>query len=138
MEIIEIPFTKHIGIKTKDKEHLKLESTSTVKNHLDTIHASAQFALAETQSGLYLELAFPAYKGKVIPLLRSSSVKYKNPATKEIYAVASATKESLEKFEIQFLKKGRASITVSVEVRDSDEVVTMIGEFVWFVQKMKR
>lgn len=62
MEIVEIPFTKHIGLK-QENETLKLEPLATVKNHIDTIHASAQFALAETQSGLFLELAFPEYKG---------------------------------------------------------------------------
>lgn len=136
MEITAIPFSKHIGVKRKEESTLKLELTPTVKNHIGSIHASAQFALAETQSGLYLELAFPEYKGKVVPLLRSSSVKYKNPATKEVYAVATASEESLERFEAQFLKKGRATITVNVEVRDSDELVTMVGEFGWFVQKI--
>lgn len=57
MNITEIPFTKHIGVKRKEEGTLKLEPTPTVKNHIDTIHASAQFALAETQTGLYLELA---------------------------------------------------------------------------------
>ena len=70
-----------------------------------------------------------------MPLLRASTVKYKQPATKEIYAVASVDNESKEKFEARFLKKGHASITIGVELRDSDDIVTMVGEFTWFIQK---
>jgi len=120
----------------KDEKALKLACHSNVQNHIGTIHAAAQFALAETQSGHYLSSIFPQYKGKFIPLLRSSSVKYKSPASSEIYAVATAKAEDLKKFEAQFLKKGRATISVEVKVIDNNEVVTMQGEFGWFIQKL--
>ena len=135
MPFMDIPFAKHVGIQKKDEGTLMLVETEGVQNHIQTIHAGAQFTLAETQSGLYLRSLFPEYAEKVIPLLRSSSVKYKHPATKEIVAIATVDDESKEKFETQFLKKGRASITIAVELRDSDDVVTMMGEFTWFVQK---
>ena len=137
MNVTQIPFAKHVGIKRKDEGTLKLESTEVVQNHIQSIHASAQFTLAETQSGLYLQLLFPEYAEQVIPLLRGSTVKYKHPATTDIYAIASVDEVAKEKFETQFLKKGRASITIAVELRDSDEVVTMQGEFTWFVQNIK-
>jgi len=133
---MSIPFVNHVGIEEKDKKTLILAFKENVQNHIGTMHAAAQFALAETQSGFYLESIFPEYKGKIIPLLRSSSVKYKNPATTEVYGVATASVESLEKFEVQFLKKGRATITVFVELRDTNNVVTMLGEFGWFIQRV--
>jgi len=135
MPSIDIPFAKHVGIEKKEEGTLMLVETEVVQNHIQTIHGAAQFALAETQSGLYLRSLFPEYAEEVIPLLRSSSVKYKHPATKEIVAIATVDDESKEKFEAQFLKKGRASITIAVELRDSNDVVTMMGEFTWFVQK---
>jgi len=134
---MDIPFVRYVGIRKGDKEYTSLAFCDNIKNHIGTIDASAQFTLAETESGYYLESLFPQYKGKIIPLLRSSSVKYKNPATKDIYAIATASQEVLEKFEKQFLKKGRASITVQVKVVDVDEVVTMVGEFTWFIQKLE-
>ena len=134
MEFI-VPFVHEMGIEKKDEEHLKLACHENVTNHIRSIHAGALFTLAETQSGFYLESIFSSYKGTFIPLLRASSVKYKMPATTEVYAIAEASKESLEKFETQYLKKGRASITVSVELRDIDEVLVMLGEFSWFVQR---
>ena len=136
MQVTDIPFAKHIGIERKEEGTLKLEATDVVQNHIQTIHASAQFALAETQSGLYLQILFPEYKDQVIPLLRGSTVKYKQPATKEIYAVASVDEKSREKFLALFEKKGRASITVMVELRDVDDLITMQGEFTWFMQKL--
>jgi len=133
---MNIPLVSHLGIENKDEQTLKLECHSNIQNHIGTIHASAQFALAETQSGYYLSSIFPQYKGKFIPLLRSSSVKYKSPASSEIYAVATAKAEDLEKFEAQFLKKGRATISVEVKVIDINDIVTMQGEFGWFIQKI--
>ena len=133
---MDVPLVTHLGIEEKDKITLKLECHSNVQNHIGTIHAAAQFALAETQSGHYLTSIFPEYKGKILPLLRSSTVKYKHPAQSEVYAVAFAKDEDLKKFESQFIKKGRASITVEVKVMDVDGVVTMQGEFGWFIQKI--
>ena len=133
---MNIPLATHLGIEEKDEKTLKLECHSHVQNHIGTIHAAAQFALAETQSGHYLTVLFPQYKGKILPLLRSSTVKYKNPASSEIYAEAFAKDEALEKFEAQFLKKGRASIVVDVTVMDEEGVITMQGEVNWFIQKL--
>ena len=137
MDVTHIPFAKHIGIEKKEEGTLKLEPTTVVQNHIQTIHASAQYALAETQTGLSLQLEFPQLVGNVVGLLRGSSVKYKHPATTQITAHASISTESKEKFERQFSKKGRASIMVLVWLRDEAGVVTMEGEFNWFVQKLE-
>ena len=136
MEVTNIPFAKHIGIERKEEGTLKLESTEVVQNHIQSIHASAQFALAETQTGLFLQLEFPELEGKVVGLLRGATVKYKNPARTSIYAVASIEDETKEKFLTQFMRKGRASIMVKVEVLDVEDVITMQGEFTWFVQNI--
>ena len=136
MEVTNIPFAKHIGIERKEEGTLKLEFTEVVQNHIQSIHASAQFALAETQTGLFLQLEFPELEGKVVGLLRGSTVKYKNPARTSIYAVASIEDETRDKFLTQFMRKGRASIMVKVEVLDVEDVITMQGEFTWFVQNI--
>jgi len=135
MEVTEIPFVKHIGI--IEESQLTLAPALEVTNHIGTIHASAQFALAETQSGLFLQEEFSDIEGEVLPLLRSSTVKYKSPATTKLKAVAIVSDEIKEKFKEQFLKRGRATIAVEVKLLDSDDVVTMVGEFVWFVQRLK-
>ena len=137
MQVTEIPFVKHIGIEQEESQ-LFLAPILDVENHIGTIHASAQFALAETQSGLFLQEEFSDIEGEVLPLLRSSTVKYKSPATTKLKAVATVSDEVKSKFKEQFLKKGRATIAIEVELRDSEDVVTMVGEFVWFVQRVNR
>ena len=135
MEVTEIPFVKHIGIEQEGSQ-LALSSSYELGNHIGTIHASAQFALAETQSGLFLQEEFSDIEGEVLPLLRSSTVKYKSPATTKLKAVAIVSNEVKEKFKEQFLKRGRATIAVEVKLLDSADVITMVGEFVWFVQRL--
>lgn len=136
MDVTQIPFAKHIGIERKEECTLKLEPTLTVQNHIQTIHASAQYALAETQTGLFLQREFPELEGKVVAVLRGSSVKYKNPASSTLTAHASLKGESREKFLTSIHKKSRASITVMVELQDEDGTITMIGEYNWFVQRI--
>ena len=132
--MLEVPFVNHVGIE-KDSE-LKLNVREELKNHIETIHASAQFTLAETASAECLMDAFPQYVGKVIPMLRSSTVKYKSPAVSILRAKASLSKEAKEKFAKQFERRGQGVIVVEVELFDENLHVTMKGEFVWFVQKI--
>ena len=136
MDVTQIPFARHVGIEKKEEGTLKLEATQVVKNHIQTIHASAQFALAETQSGLFLQLEFPELVGKVAGLLRSSSVKYKNPASTSIYAIASIEEDAKEKFLRQLEKKGRALISINTLLKDENDIVVMSGTFAWYIHKI--
>ena len=136
MEIVEIPFVKHVGIQ-QTNDILSLEYDSHLLNHLDTLHAGALFTLAETASGIYLQSLFPEYKDKVLPLLRSSNIQYKKPTTKNVFAYASVERESQEKFEQQLLKKNRGVIIIYIDLKDTDEVIVMSGEFHWYVELRK-
>lgn len=131
-----IPFANHIGIKAHDSQTLELETRNSVHNHVATVHAAAQFTLAETQSGLYLLSLFPNQSESMMPLLRTSTVKYKNPAKTKLRAEAKVDILDKRKFELQFTKKGRALLTVYIKLKDTHGVVTMEGSFVWYVQKI--
>lgn len=137
MNVIEIPFVKKVGITQSEKGELELSFTDETHNHLQTIHASAQFTLAETASGKYLQTLFPELVGNVIPVLRGASIKFKKPAVKTILAYPSVADESQEKFTAQFSKKGRASVTVDVEIKDIENTVTCIATYNWFVTKIE-
>ena len=131
MDVLEIPFVKHVGIK-KDNG-LTLDAKEELQNHIKTIHASAQFTLAETASGECLMKEFLQYKGKVIPLLRSSTVKYKSLATSTLRAKASLTKEAKEKFLKQFKRRGEGIVSVDVVLLNENSLVTMEGKFIWLL-----
>ena len=134
MKVIDVPFANFIGI--KEEENLSLDFKDEVKNHVKTIHASAQFTLAETKSGLYLVELFPDLSGKVVPLLRDAKIKYKKPALEKIIAFANIEDEEIEKFKAIFDKKGRGSISVKVQVKDINNVLCSEGEFSWFIQAL--
>ena len=135
MNVLEIPFVKKVGI-SKNNNNLELAFTTDTHNHLETIHASAQFTLAETASGEYLQNLFPELVGKVIPVLREASVKFRKPAVNNIIAYPSMTDEAKDKFNLQFTNKGRASICIEVEIRDIENTLTSTASYNWFVQKI--
>jgi thioesterase domain-containing protein len=138
MNVTEIPFNKSIEITTSNLEEqtLELEFKDHLKNHLGTFHASAQFALAEACSGQALQLQFPNLASKVVPVLRKSDIKFKRPAQSKIRARAQIDDQTTDKFRSQFERKGRATISVSVEIIDQEDTVTMTGSFEWFIQKL--
>ena len=137
MNVIEIPFVDKVGIQRNTDGVLELPFYKGVQNHLETIHASAQFALAETASGEILQKSFPELVGKVVPVLRGSEIKFKKPATKTISAHPTVSDEAISKFREQFKKKRRSSISVDVKIKDSENVVTCVSTFKWFVQSIE-
>lgn len=139
MDVTEIPFVKKVGINhsANDEGKLELPFNKDTHNHLATIHASAQFTLAETASGEYLQTLFPELVGKVIPVLRDATVKFKKPAVKTILAYPSVADEAVEKFSAQLNQKGRAIISVAVDIKDIENTVTCVASYNWFVQKLE-
>jgi len=135
MEATNIPFVKLIDLKQRDK-NLSLDFKDDIQNHLHTIHAGAQFTLAKTQSGIYLQNIFPHLDGKVIPILRDAQIKYKKPAQSKIKAKATISEESIDKFNKQFERKSRALIIVNVDILDSNDICTSSAVFSWFIQKV--
>ena len=133
IEATDIPFVKHIGIKEIDNV-LSLNLKKSVCNHVETIHAAAQFTLAETESGMHLQSLFPELEQKVIPLLREGKIKYIKPAAMKITARSFVEEEAVEKFKIQFARKGRALLQIRVEIKDVNNVLTSEARYTWFVQ----
>ena len=136
MNVLEIPFVQKVGLSRNRDGYLTLPMDKSNENHIQTVHASAQFTLAETLSGEALQKMFPHLAGQVVPILRESEIKFKKPATGEVYGLAHIDNAMKEKFEEQLAKKGRASISVNVEIKDTNEIVTSLGRFDWFVQKL--
>ena len=136
MNVIEIPFVKKVGIAQSSNGNLEPPFSNDTHNHLATMHASAQFTLAETASGEFLQTLFPELVGKVISVLRDATVKFKKPAVKKIIAYPSISDEVRIKFNEQFSKKGRASICVDIDIKDIEGTVTCVASYNWFVQKI--
>lgn len=134
MDVTKIPFVQTVGIVKNSQGGLILPFKKAIYNHLNTMHASAQFTLAESASGEYLQILFPELSGKVIPLLRSSEIKFKKPTSKELSAHAWVSEEDRLAFYEQFKKKKRALICVTMNLKDSDDILTCSATFNWYIQ----
>jgi len=133
---VDVPFARHIGIQYDDAGRPEIAFSPHLQNHLGTMHASAQFALAETASGIYLEALFPELANKVFPVLREGKVKFRQPTETSIAARASVAEAAIAAFREQLTKKGRGTIEVSVEIKDTDDIVTCSCTFKWFVRQL--
>ena len=134
MNVLEINYVKKVGLRRDGENNLNLKFEEENLNHLGTLHASALNLLAETASGEFLEIHFPQYASKVLPILRSATLNYKKPATQDVYATASITPQNEEKFIQLFSKKNRASIDVEVLLKDYAGTLCAKGTFNWFIQ----
>ncbi len=140
MNTVEIPFNKFVGIsrpENRKKALLELQAGENLKNHLGTVHASAQFALAEACSGEYLLNKFKDYSENIIPVVRKTETKYKNPAVGTLYAKAGLDPEVESSVMARLEKKGRVVIPVQVEVFNSENQTTMTARIDWFIQKVE-
>jgi acyl-coenzyme A thioesterase PaaI-like protein len=134
MDVLKIPFVRKVGITRTHEGALQLPFDKSVQNHLQTVHASAQFALAENASGEMLQTLFPELVGKVVPVMRDSQIKFRRPANTTLIAHPSVADEEIDKFRAQFERKGRSTIAVGVELKGADGEVVCTALFNWFVQ----
>ena len=86
-------------------------------------------------AGFTLQRHFPHLTDSVIPVLRKSELKFRRPAQSTILAKAYLDAKAKEDFELQLEKKGRATITVPVEITDQQGHTTLVGTYEWYVQK---
>jgi hypothetical protein len=140
MDITEVPFNKFVGIARPDGEPgylLQLCDSTDYENHLGTVHASAQLALAEATSGEHLMKQFPEFGQGVLAVVRRMEAKFRNPLKGKVMSRARISKEEADKITELLQTKGRGLIGVEVEVVGADGVVGLIATVEWFVQKQK-
>src|SRR5574340_502117 len=142
MDVTQIPFNRFLKIlkcEPSDEGLLMLRESECYANHLNTVHASAQFALGEAASGEYLLERFKDIPDKelLIPVVRNAEVKFKKPGKGAIKASAKITEDLVNQAIASIEKKGRALIPVSVSISDSAGNITMTATYEWYVQKGK-
>ncbi|MCL2119914.1 MAG: DUF4442 domain-containing protein [Planctomycetaceae bacterium] len=133
MDILTIPFNRLIGLEiSEDSGYLmQLPAKREYENHIQTVHASALFALAEASSGLCLLREFSGL-ANAVPVVRNVEVKYRKPGQGMIRSKASLNVDKgtvLETLKI----KHRALIPVQVTLHDAGAVLIMQATFEWFV-----
>ena len=138
MDIAAIPFHRLIGIRAvRAGEHgmVALDDARDLHNHLDTIHAAAQYALAEACSGAELLACLGDLADEVVPVLRRAEVKYRHPARGTLYASASLSADDEARVRSELAAKGRSMVEIDVQVADSARTVVLTATLGWFLQR---
>lgn len=136
MDVSAIPFNRFLGLRAGGTA-LTLPADPKYLNHLGTVHASAQFALAEAASGQWLLERFGEAAADYMAVVRHADIKFRRPATGELTARADATPEEAERFIETLTRRGRAAIEVRVEVLGADGSATLESSFEWFAQRVR-
>jgi acyl-coenzyme A thioesterase PaaI-like protein len=140
MDITEIPFNRFLGLRRPADPSagiLELEDAPRYLNHIGTVHAAAQFALAEACSGEFLLARFAPLAAGHLAVVRRAEIKFRKPASGALQARASAPEEELRKLEADLAAKGRGFLSVRVEVVDVKGEATLQAVLGWYVQKIE-
>jgi acyl-coenzyme A thioesterase PaaI-like protein len=140
MNVLDLPFNKIISVKKSEVSDtiFMLEDQEKYHNHLGTVHASAQYALAEATSGEIIERNLGDWNGAYFPVVRRVEVKYKNPAKGRLFSTGYLDPDKTTKAKKELSEKGRALIDISVKITDDEKNTTFEGVFTWFIMKNKK
>ncbi|MBA4374218.1 MAG: thioesterase [Thermodesulfovibrio sp.] len=140
MNVLDLPFNQILLLKPSDLPDtiLMLEDELKYQNHLGTVHASAQYALAEATSGEVLERNFGDWNGAYFPVVRRVEVKYKNPAKGKLFSSGFIAADSAVKAKTELSEKGRTLVDVQVKIADEAKSITFESTFTWFIAKDKK
>ncbi len=112
-----------------------LENLPSYQNHIGSIHAGILFSFAEYKSGMFLQKSFKELSKDALPLLRESSIKYKETAFGKVWAKVTVDKDDMERFTQTYQKRGRGIIEIKVDVVDKDQKLVAAANFKWFIAK---
>jgi acyl-coenzyme A thioesterase PaaI-like protein len=137
MHVTDLPINHLLGIRLAPvgSEHiLELPDAPLLRNHLGTIHVTAQFALAEAASGEFLLAALGPRQDEVVGVLRRAEIKCSRPANGDLRAWARfETSDEAASFAAMWHHR-RTNINVRVEIRDATNTLTMRTTHGWFLQ----
>src|ERR1041385_7123665 len=138
MHVTDLAINKALGMQLAPAGNghiLEMPETPLLLNHVGTVHASAQFALAEASSGEFLLRQLGEVKDQVFAVLRTSDVKFRKPAHGALRASARFVEGVAETLSAELTTRGRALVSVLVEIADAQGVITMTGQYDWFLQR---
>src|SRR5579864_3697668 len=101
MDILAIPFNQLLGIKRAQRDPpylLELDDRESYANHIGTVHACAQLALAEASSAEYLLRTFKDDGQDAVAVVRTVQAKFRKPLKGRAYSKARIEPDEVRKF----------------------------------------
>lgn len=140
-ELIEnIPLNKTMGIVlsevTGETAVATLAEQAAYHNHIGTPHAGAIFAVAEAASGACVGAAFVEEMGRLTPLAKEATIRYRKVARGDLTATATLLEPRADLLaRLPSAEKG-VEAQVKVVVTDGAGVATSEVRVTWFLKKM--
>lgn len=134
--VIELPFNRFLGLQpaAAPPQLLELPAGAQYLNHLGTVHASAQLALAEAYSGEFL-LRVLGPEAAAVPVVRRFEAKFRKPANGSITSTISTPSETPDAVRADLASKGRAMVSIAVDLHDASGAHTLSAAVEWFIAR---
>ena len=136
ISVQDLPFNKLIGLQAAGEGVflLMLPEGPQYLNHLGTVHASALLALAEATSGEFLLRRFGDLQG-IVPVVRRLEAKFRKPARGAVTSAVSTPPEQLDGVDVDLGAKGRALVSIDVELHDQSGTHVLSASVDWFIAR---
>src|SRR6185295_1645636 len=111
MHVTDLAINKSLGMQLApagSSHILEMPESPLLLDHVGTIHASVQFALAEASSGEFLLRHLGEAQSQVFAVLRTSQVKFRKPAHGALRASAQFADGVAEALVAELDARGRA------------------------------
>ena len=134
--VVTLPFNQHVGIQESQSNGglLELPAGEQYLNHIGTVHAGAQLALAEACSGEFLLKSTLNLPG-IFPVVRRVEAKFKKPARGRMTASASTALDVIDVAHREIASKGRCLLSIVVNLYDEQGEHALASCFEWFIAK---
>ena len=138
MNLIELPFSRLIGIRRSNQPGalLELRDEPQLHNHLAQFHAAALFSLAEASSAEFL-LRHRGPRVDIQGVVRKARAKYSLPAQGTLTSDSSTDADRVGDAIAAVDAKGRALLTVEITLRNADHQSVATFSFDWFLTKLR-
>ena len=102
-------------------------------NHIGTMYAGSLFILAEFSGGVIYYVSFD--HTKFYPIVKDVSIRYRRPATGDVFLEVGLTPEQVEEIQRSAEEKGKQDWTMDLELKDADGQVCCLVHGTWQIRK---
>ena len=103
-------------------------------NHIGTMYAGSLFTVGEYLGGPMFFASFD--HTKYYPIVKALSIQYRRPATTDVTAEASLSKEEVEAVQKEADANGKADWKMDLELKDKSGQVCCFMQGVWQMRRM--